>query len=381
MTIRKQLIFIFSLLLIVTAASLTGYRPAALPANVGDSLRAMYSRPTGEWPRPDIDSNIVWKELDLRPNSPTFSDSSQAGMVELGKKLFFDPRLSGSNQISCGTCHEPELGWSNGRSTAVGHDHQLGSRNVPSLLNAWATSPMFWDGRVKTLEEQALNPIGNEIEMHQGIKELPAKLSAIPGYKKLFTEQFGNKKITQEQIATALATFQRTIMSRVSRFDGFLQGRNKALTDQEIQGLHLFRTKARCMNCHNGPLFTDNQLHNLGLTYYKRKYEDLGLYNITHKAEDVGKFKTPGLRDVTVTKPYMHNGLFPDLLGVVNIYNAGGGHPRRKKTPAEEADPLYPVTSPILRPLNLTEDEKEALVAFLHAISTTTYRIPRPELP
>ncbi|WP_346320850.1 cytochrome c peroxidase [Chitinophaga sp. YIM B06452] len=377
----KQLLITVSLALTALAGSTISWNMKPVPTGYADSLRQLYARPTAQWPKPDIDSNIVWKELGLRPNAPVAEDSSLKPMAELGRQLFFDPRLSGSNQISCGSCHEPELGWTNGRSTAVGHDHRTGERNVPTLLNVWATTPLFWDGRVKTLEDQALSPIGNEVEMHQGVDKLPSKLSAIPGYKKEFSKIFGAKKITEQQIATALATFQRTIQSRSSRFDAFLQGREKALSDLEIEGLHLFRTKARCMNCHNGPLFTDNKFHNIGLTYYKRKYEDLGLYNVTRKPEDVGKFKTPGLRDIVITRPYMHVGLFDDLEGVINIYNAGGGHPRRKKTPEEEKDPLYPVTSSILRPLGLTPHEKEALVAFLHAISTTSYRISRPELP
>lgn len=378
MVTRKQFFIIIPVIAFAAAASSWNTQP--VPATYADSLRNLYTRPTAQWPKPDIDSNIVWKELGVRPE-PAIGRDSMVEMVSLGKQLFFDPRLSGSNQISCGSCHEPELGWSNGRSTAVGHDHMTGERNVPTLLNVWAVTPLFWDGRVKSLEDQALSPIGNAVEMHQGVKELPAKLSAIPGYKASFKKVFGNNKITGQQIATALAVFQRTIASRLTKFDAFLQGREKALSDLEIQGLHLFRTKARCMNCHNGPLFTDNQFHNLGLTYYKRKYEDLGLYNITKKPEDVGRFKTPGLREVAITRPYMHVGLFNDLEGVINIYNAGGGHPRRKKTPEEEADPLYPVTSSILRPLHLTDQEKDALVAFLHAISTTSYRIPRPELP
>jgi cytochrome c peroxidase len=377
---RKQVYITITVSLIAITGSLSSWQTQPVRETYADSLRSIYTRPIAQWPKPDIDSNIKWKELGLRPNSPISTDSLKE-MVELGKQLFFDPRLSGSNQISCGSCHEPELGWTNGRSTAVGHDHLTGHRNVPSLLNVWATKPLFWDGRVKTLEEQALNPIGNEVEMHQGIDKLPAKLSAIPGYKKEFNKLFGGKKITEAQIAEALATFQRTIMSRLSKFDAFVQGREKALTDQEIEGLHIFRTKARCMNCHNGPLFTDNQFHNIGLTYYKRKYEDLGLYNVTKDPKDVGKFKTPGLRDIVITRPYMHVGLFDNLEGVINIYNAGGGHPRRKKTPEEEADPLYPSTSPILRPLGLTQHDKDALIAFLNAISTTSYRISRPELP
>lgn len=350
---------------------------------VADSLRTAYSKPPAQWPRADVDDSVEYHELAMLPGSPFLekvkTDSQFAARVELGKTLFFDPRLSGSGQISCGSCHEPEMGWSNGRSTAVGHDHQVGARNVPTLVNAWAAKSFFWDGRVESLEKQAMAPISNDMEMHMLPGQLPEKLGAIAGYRELFRKAFNTKEITMEQVGDALADFQRTISSRRGKFDAFVSGRYNVLSDQELLGLHLFRTKARCMNCHNGPYFTDSKFHNIGLAYYGRKYEDLGRYVLTGKKEDVGAFKTPTLRDVAITRPWMHNGLFDDLNGIINLYNAGGSRP--KPRPEFVNDTLFPTTSMMLKKLELTEVEKDAIVAFLHTLGTTSYRISRPDLP
>lgn len=345
-----------------------------------DSIRALYTRPVSEWPRPNVDDSIHYEELAALPPSPFAADSSLAAKVELGKLLFFDPRLSGSNQISCATCHEPELGWTNGRTTGIGHDHSLGERNVPSLFNVWQYKSFFWDGRVKSLEQQVLAPLSNDIEMHELPGALGEELARISEYKNRFRQVFGGNMIELEQIAEALATYEKTITSRKTNFDAFMTGKHNAMNDQQVFGMHIFRTKARCMNCHNGPFFTDNGFHNIGLTYYQRKYEDMGLYNITHRKEDVGRFRTPSLRDVGLTRPWMHNGLFDNLEGVVNLYNAGGARTKRKESQLN--DPLFPETSAILVPLHLTAQERDAVVAFLGAISGgTSYRVPRPELP
>ena len=181
-----------------------------------------------------------------------------------------------------------------------------------------------------------------------------------------------------DEVLQALAAFQRTLKSRRSRFDEFLDGSYKALNNQEIHGLHLFRNKARCMNCHHGQFFTDEQFHNIGLTYYKRKYEDLGRFRITGHAEDVGKFRTPSLRDVMNTDPWMHNGLFWNMTGLLNLYNSG----MQMNTATEEqkaADPLYPVTDPLMQKLNLSKEEIAAIEAFMHSITATKYRMRRPE--
>ncbi|RFZ94880.1 cytochrome-c peroxidase [Mucilaginibacter conchicola] len=350
----------------------------ALPA---DSLRAIYSHPAAEWPKPNVDSGVHWAELTALPKAPIASKQKELEkVIALGKVLFYDPRLSGSNQISCISCHSPDMNWADGKRVSLGHDQSPNQRNAPSLENVWYLKNLFWDGRAKSLEEQLEGPIGSDIEMHQDFAALPKKLGKINGYKALFTDAFGDKKITTERIATALADYQRTFTSRKSDFDYFMEGNSKRLTDQQIEGLHLFRTKARCMNCHYGPLFTDDDFHNLGLTYYGRdKYEDLGRYNITKKPEDVGKFKTPGLRNIMRTRPWFHNGLFDNIEGVINMYNAG--MPQPKPRPDQLNDPLFPKTDPLIKRLGLSKTEKEALIAFLNSITTEPWRIQAPEMP
>jgi len=344
-----------------------------------DSLRMLYSQPTDLWPRPTIDPGVNWQEFKPLPDFDTsyFATMEKPDIV-LGKMLFFDPRLSGSNQISCSSCHNPQNSWSDKLSTSIGHDHQVGKRNTLSLLNVRARKTFFWDGRATTLEEQVKSPIAAHDEMAMDPDKLPKKIGKIKGYKTLLKQAYGTEKFTFDHIARALAAFQRTISSRQSRFDRFLKGEYKMLNGQEIKGLHLFRTKARCMNCHNGQYFTDEDFHNIGLTYYKRKYEDLGRYNVTGNPDDVGKFRTPSLRDVLNTDPWMHNGLFDNITGVLNIYNSGM-QMNTAKPEVKAADPMAPVTDPLMKPLKLTKDEIQDVIAFLKAITATEYKMRRPE--
>ncbi|WP_316805061.1 cytochrome-c peroxidase [Pedobacter nototheniae] len=345
-----------------------------------DSLRKVYAKPTSQWPKPTVDKGAVFQELGELPPAPVdLKNDSVRKVAELGKILFFDPRLSGSNQISCSSCHAPDLHWADGRQVSVGHDHLNNIRNAPSLENVWFYKRLFWDGRANSLEEQAGNPVAAHNEMHQDIKALPKKLSKIKGYKPYFTDAFGSAQITNQRIFESLATFQRSIVSRRTPFDRFLAKDKNALTDQQLTGLHLFRTKARCINCHNGPLFTDNEFHNDGLTYYARKYEDLGLYNITKNPEDVGKFKTPGLRNVMKTAPWFHNGLFASMDGVMNMYNIG--MPVQRVKPEQVNDPLLPKNDKLLKGLRLSGAEKDAVIAFLDALSSPAVLIRVEKLP
>lgn len=339
-----------------------------------------YKRPIEYWPSPEVDKSVTWKEFEALEVDTLYYETQDLPEVVLGKALFFDPKLSKSNQISCSSCHDPELGWTDHRQVSLGNDHLLGARNTPSLYNIAERSSFFWDGRALTLEEQAKGPLSAHHEMDTDVKSLPNKIKAIKGYKPLFREAYGDDKVTYERIVSAIATFQKTIKSQPSRFDKFIQGEYQYLTEQEIYGMHLFRTKAGCMNCHNGKYFTDEAFHNIGLTYYKREYEDLGLYLHTNKAEDVGKFKTPSLRDLLVTKPWMHNGLMDDLEGIVNLYNSG----MHMIDPTEEekkADPLFPSTDPLMKPLKLNEKEIKAIVAFLESLSGSYYKMERPIFP
>ena len=347
-----------------------------------DELRKIYSSGKPEtWPTPTVDSSVInFKEIgslgEMKfPEDNPYSDEKK----NLGKTLFFDPRLSGSKQISCASCHDPELGWADGRRVSYGHDRQTGVRNAITILNVGYADKIMWDGRAMSLEDQVTFPMNDtkELNIHP---EIAAKnISKIKGYGELFEKAFGDDEVTMDRIAKAIATFERTVVSRKTKFDKFIAGDEKQLNDKEVFGLHLFRTKARCINCHNGPMFSDGQFHNAGLTYFQRKYQDLGRYNITKDLEDIGKFKTPTLRELKLTGPYMHNGLFPHISGLINLYNAG--MPNLAPKMGQEDDPMFPKTSHLLQKLDLTDDEKEALEAFIFTLSTNNFREDHPKLP
>ncbi|WP_313580557.1 cytochrome c peroxidase [Chishuiella sp.] len=332
------------------------------------------------WPKPMIDKGVEWKEFASIERDTAYFTTQDKPKVILGKMLFFDPKLSGSSQISCSSCHDPEMGWTDRRKVSLGNNHLEGTRNTQSLYNIAERTSFFWDGRAKTLEDQAAGPLSALHEMDMDLSKLPDKLSQYKGYKKLFKDAYGDEKITNKRIVEALANFQKSIKSQPSRFDKFIDGDYTKLTDQEIYGMHLFRTKARCMNCHNGKYLTDESFHNIGLTYYKRKFEDLGRYEITKDPDDVGRFKTPSLRDLLNTNPWMHNGFFDDLDGLINLYNSGMH--MIDPTPEEKTnDPLYPYTDALLQPLNLTKEEKLALKSFLESMSGSKYKMDRPKFP
>ncbi|SHE75631.1 cytochrome-c peroxidase [Pedobacter caeni] len=367
--------FIVSFLLVFVVGS------AFLSDDDEENLRSLYSKPVAQWPEPTVDTLVKWTELTaLPPVDTNYFDLMDQPKVMLGKLLFFDPLLSGSSQISCSSCHDPEIAWGDKRSVALGNDHLTGNRNSISLLNVAERKSMFWDGRAGTLEEQAEGPLTAHHEMAMKPAALPKKLGRIKPYRDLFKQAFGKEKITYPQILESLAAFERTIRSRSSRFDRFVNGDHQALNNQEIHGLHLFRTKARCMNCHSGQYFTDEGFHNIGLTYYKREQQDLGKYLVSGKPEDVGRFRTPSLRDVLHTGPWMHNGFFDNITGVINMYNSGMH--MVDPTPEEAAaDPLFPKTDVLLKPLKLTDGEIRAIVAFMGAITASEYHMERPKLP
>lgn len=339
-----------------------------------------YKTPISSWPTPTIDKGVEWQEFESIKRDSLFVETQKKPIVILGKMLFFDPKLSKSNQISCSTCHDPEIGWTDKRRVALGHDHLQGMRNTPSLYNIANRKTFFWDGRATTLEEQAKGPLTAHNEMAMDIAVLPQKLSDIKGYANYFKEAFGDSKITYTRIVESLAAFQKTIKSQRSRVDAFMEGNYKALTDQEIYGMHLFRTKGRCMNCHYGADLTDDKFHNIGLTYYKRQYQDLGRYEITKDPDHVGQFRTPSLRDLLNTRPWMHNGLFDNLTGIVNIYNSGM-HMIDPSAEKKLADPMYPVTDSLMKPLGLSREDNAAIVSFLEALSGTRFRMQRPDFP
>jgi cytochrome c peroxidase len=295
----------------------------------------------------------------------------------LGKMLFFDPRLSASGQIACGSCHEPQLGWGDGKRVANGHDRKTGNRNAMTLLNVGYYETLFWDGRAHSLEDQARFPVQDHVEMNMDVKEMEKKVKQFKGYEPMFQKAFGSTEINLDKIFKAIATFERSVVSPSSRFDLFVQGKSDALKDEEVLGLHLFRTKAGCINCHNTPFFSDNQFHNDGQTLFGSVNEDLGRYLVTRDTSDVGKFKTPTLREVANTGPWMHHGNFPSLKDVVFFYDRGNPAPIQKKYQGDR-DSLLPKTDPMLKKLFLSNKEVDALVAFMQSITTTPRRMNTP---
>lgn len=342
-------------------------------------VREWYEREPSEWPSPTLDAGVEHHELGpLPPLDGPSTKPADASLVRLGKQLFFEPRLSGSGQIACASCHDPDLGWSDGRTTSFGHNRRKLARNAPSILNSGRRATLFWDGRAGSLEEQAVAVLSNEDEMHSGDEVVLTQLGEIPEYVEDFKALFGVEKPGLAQVADSLAAFERSVVSEAVRFDSFVRGRYNAMSDEELSGLHLFRTDARCINCHSGPLFTDDKFHNIGLSLFGRKFEDLGRYNVSDKAADVGAFRTPSLRDVTRTAPYMHNGLF-DIDEVLRLYNAGMPNDRvRKDAPPV---PPAPVKSPLLRPLGLNAQDLSDLAAFLGSLEESHRKVPPPDLP
>ena len=333
-----------------------------------ENLRSIYSRPPSSWPRPQVDAGVEYNELGVLPASPVeMQKDSLKDIIELGQALFFDTRLSGSGKISCATCHQPELNWTDGKPKSIGHEGAMNKRNAPTIQNTWFYKKLFWDGRAKDLQDQAFAPINSESEMHNEMHEVMRTLSKSKAYKSLFKKAFGDDDIDPFRMTEAIATFEKTIVSRKSRFDEFLEGNRKALTNSELRGLHLFRTKARCINCHNGPMFSDNQFHNNGFHLNGNPANDKGYYTVTHKDEDIGKFKTPSLRDVMKTAPWMHNGMMKTITEVVSHYNKGANG-------NEGSDRL-------VKMLNLNKKEINDLIAFLKAISSPPLEFTKPVLP
>lgn len=284
--------------------------------------------------------------------------------VELGKFLFFDPRLSGSKWISCATCHNPALGWSDGLPTAIGHGMQVLHRSTPTILNGAYQQWQFWDGRAATLEQQALGPIVAEPEMAGNLANLPKELGDIPKYKQMFDAAYPGQGITNDTIAKAIAAFERTIVSQDSAFDRWLKGKDTAMSDAAKRGFVVFKGKANCAACHSGFNFTDNGFHNIGLP----DNHDEGRFLIKKVKVMKGAFKTPTLRDVALTPPYMHNGQYKTLEEVVEHYNSGG-------------KPTFDNLDPNMKPLNLTKQEKADLVEFLKALTGDPLPITVPQLP
>lgn len=287
--------------------------------------------------------------------------------VELGKQLYFDKRLSKDNSISCASCHDPAKGWSNGEATAQGFGGARGGRSAPTVLNTAYQKFQFWDGRAGSLEEQALGPIQNPIEMNLSLEELETRLNQIEGYRKQFETVFGSAPKAAD-VAKAIAAFERTVLSGDAPYDRYKAGDANALSAEAQQGMKLFFGKANCSACHVGPNFTDNAFHNIGVGMDKPEV-DKGREELSKLKGDRGSFKTPTLRDIARSAPYMHNGQLATLEEVIEYYDKGG-------TPNDFLDEELYV-------LKLTAEEKKALVTFLReGLASQSYpEIQPPALP
>ena len=289
--------------------------------------------------------------------------------IKLGKQLYFDKRLSIDNTISCASCHDPQKGWSNGEATAAGVGGQRGGRSAPTIINSGYQVFQFWDGRALHLEGQALGPIENPIEMNMPLDKLVVKLNAIDGYRSQFQDAFGTDA-TPDAIAKAIASFERTVLSGNAPYDRFKAGDKTALSEAAERGRKLFFGKANCSACHAGSNFTDGGFHNIGVGM-DAENPDLGRYSQTKLEGDRGAFKTPTLREIARTAPYMHDGSLKTLEDVIDFYNKGG---IKENNPQLDEE---------IFPLNLSDEEKADLVTFLkEGLASPDYPdIKAPKLP
>ena len=270
---------------------------------------------------------------------------AKAAQIALGKKLFFDTRMSVDGTVSCASCHSPEHAFADVRIRSAGVFERHGTRHAPSLIGRASSTLQFWDGRSASLEEQVIEPIKNPAEMDTTVQAAVARLRRDPVYAGL----------TVESLPQALATYVRTIRSEDSRFDRFLTGAPGGLSDLEREGLRLFRDSARCYICHAGNSLTDEMFHNTGIAWRESRFQDEGRAGVTGKASHQGAFKTPTLREIAKTAPYMHDGSIATLEEVIEFYDRGG-NPNRN-------------LDENMVPLHLSKADKEALLAFLRALS------------
>ncbi len=295
------------------------------------------------------------------------SNPMSPARVALGKALFFDPRLSGSQSMSCASCHNPSLGWSDGLPTAIGQGMSKLRRATPTIVNSAYGSVFMWDGRKHSLEDQALGPIQAKDEMNMDMTILLERLSTIKGYREMFDHAYPGEGITPDAIAKAIASFERTVVSTNTPFDRWRRGEQRAVSDAAKRGFELFLGKADCVACHQGFNFTDEGFHNIGVKTVDGMKDDDGRYEQLKLRGMKGAFKTPTLREVALTAPYMHNGIYTTLEEVVDHYDRGG----------DVKDNL----DISMRPLKLSTQEKIDLVEFMKTLTSERLEFAVPRLP
>lgn len=341
--------------------SIMAYPSAALPTDLG---------PLGSVPVPQ--------------NNPQTPEK-----IELGKRLFFDRRLSGDGTMSCATCHNPELAFTDGLDISLSYPTTKNWRNSPTLINVAYRKYLFHDGRAKTLEEQALFPMMSAFEMNKNPDYLEEHIRSVPEYAAEFSKVFGDE-VTLERISMAIAAFERTLISANTPLDKYLEGDEKALSEDAKKGLTVFSGKGKCIECHKGADLSDDKFYALNVPEnpklldepmvtatmrfvakvyhyedYRKLKEDPGRYLITKDKMDWKAFRTPTLREISKTAPYMHNGVFSSLDEVIEFFDRGGGK-----------------DNTVLKPLGLTPDEKRYLKAFLvDSLNGDNFIIKYPVVP
>lgn len=333
-----------------------------------ETLREKYTKNIAQWPVAEWYKNIEERELAALPVN---TSKDKVELIALGKALFFDPR-TGNGMKTCASCHNPDTYWIDQKTTADGI--ALHHRNTPSMENVWyLEGKLFHDGRAKTYREQIAEAINSPIEMGGNTSSLSSKLMSIPGYVDLYESAYNNKNMTIEGLLDAIAAYSKSISSGETAFDRFVQGDYQALNDQQLEGLHLFRTKGKCINCHNGPYFTDLDFHNLGYAVTNKGAVDNGRFESSKLESDKGKFRTPGLRNISNTAPYMHNGSIATLSELINLLSSG--------MPQKTGQQINGVLSPHIQNVRLSSKEQENIIAFLASLSSKPIKNDRPILP
>lgn len=282
--------------------------------------------------------------------------------IELGEQLFFDPILSLDNTLACASCHQPQFAFADNKAFSIGVNDSIGTRNTPSVMNMLSRSFFFHDGRAASLEEQAIGPIENPLEMNMSFDEAINRIKAHPEYVRVFRKIY-KEEPTRKNITQALAEFQRSLESDGSApHDMFVNGEDlNAMTESQHRGRKLFLAdESKCFECHFGPDFTGDEFRNIGL-YDGVNFVDKGRFDFTKDPKDIGKFKVPGLRNVALTAPYMHNGMFKTLEEVIDFYS----------NPYDFVEKPINMDTLMLKPLNFTQQEKTDLVNFLHSLTDT----------
>lgn len=327
-------------------------------------LRAKYRKTPEHWPQPTIDAGKDWQEWGPVPAVPEPADSKEQAKRLLGQALFFDPGLSKKGKVACASCHQADKSFGDGLALSVGEDRMMGRRRSMPLFAAPFAEHLFWDGRAASLQAQAKDSIRNPFEMNNTLQAAVDYVRDQSNYREWLQEAYGHSDISVDEMVDAIASFVRTIRPPTTLADMVIAGGASHLNDQQLLGMHLFRTKARCMNCHSGPLLTDHEFHDLGLSFYGRRNQDLGRFEATRNREDLGKFRTPSLRGLAHAGPWMHNGLFPDLPGLIRLYNIGMGNVAGDI----KQDPYIPIKSPHINSLHLNATEIDALIEWLRIL-------------